>query len=57
MNKRGKGKKIYRTIEEAKEKVHAILGDKGLTAVFEVEYIEHISIFSKTKIRKQSRQN
>jgi transposase len=49
MNKRGKGKKIYRTIEEAKEKVHAILGDKGLTAVFEVEYIEHISNTPKRK--------
>lgn len=49
MNKRGKGRAIYLTIEEAKEKVTAILGDKRLTDVFEVEYIEHISETPKRK--------
>jgi len=49
MNKRGKGRAIYRTIEEAKEKVTAILGDKRLTDVFDVEYIEHISETPKRK--------
>lgn len=42
MNKRGKGRAIYRTIEEAKEKVASILADKRLTDIIDVEYIEHI---------------
>jgi transposase len=42
MNKRGKGRAIYRTIDAAKEKVASILADKRLAEVINVEYIESI---------------
>ena len=49
MNKRGKGRAIYRTIDAAKEKVASILADKRLAEVINVEYIERIIEIPKRK--------
>jgi len=42
MNTRGKGKTVYRTIEEAIDKVTSILAVYQIDGVFDVEYVENI---------------
>ncbi|NLL10621.1 MAG: hypothetical protein GX268_07015 [Methanomicrobiales archaeon] len=49
MNKRGKGRVVYRTIDAAREKVASILADKRVAEVINVEYIERIIEIPKRK--------
>jgi len=42
MNLRGKGKPVYRTIEEARDKVASILAAYRIDGVIDVEYVENI---------------
>lgn len=42
MNTRGKGKTVYRTIEEARDKVTSILAEKRINGIIDVEFVENI---------------